>query len=231
MPLLARALITAGRLRRRAQRRGPDRPREEVVREYAAGRSFVDVGCMWSVHGAIAFAAEEAGATRVTGIDMMEPTPEYVSEHARRRSKVRFVSGDLHDPATIASAGVHEVVWCSGVLYHVPHPLLTLQRLRELTSDLIIVSTETMPEVPGLPGACVFYPALDERGRRDHVASRAGVRIGLSTPFRHDQLYEHWWWGMTPSALRGMLTAAGLELLELTGGPFHRMAVARPLSR
>ena len=40
--------------------------------------------------------------------------------------------------------------------------------------------------------------------------------------------YANWWWGITPSALRGMLAVAGLELLELSDGPFHRTAVCRP---
>src|SRR6478609_9259845 len=145
MPLLARALVTVGRLRRRRLRRGGERPREDLVRRYAPGRSFLDVGCMWNVHGGITFLAEEAGAKRVTGIDVMAPTPRFESEHARRSSDVRFVRGDVHDPATVAEAG------------------------------------------------------------------RA-----------------NWWWGITPSALRGMLAVAGLDVVELSDGPFHRTAICRP---
>ncbi len=58
---------------------------------------------------------------------------------------MRFVRGDLHDPATVAEVGPHEVVWCSGVLYHAPNPVLTLQRLRELTTELLILQTMTLP--------------------------------------------------------------------------------------
>ncbi|MDQ9579608.1 hypothetical protein, partial [Serratia marcescens] len=66
--MLTRAWISANRLRTRFAR---PVDREAIVREHAAGRSFVDVGCMWNVHGRIAFVAEEAGATAVTGADLM----------------------------------------------------------------------------------------------------------------------------------------------------------------
>lgn len=228
MPLLARALVTAGRLRRRRLRRGAEPAREALVRRYAPGRSFLDVGCMWNVHGGIAFLAEEGGATAVTGIDVMAATPRFEAEHARRDSGVRFVRGDVHDPATVAEAGRHDVVWCSGVLYHVPDPVLTLRRLRELTGETLLLSTEVLPEVPGLRGACVLYPALDAAGRADYASVRSGERLGITTPFDSEAGYANWWWGITPSALRGMLAVAGLELLDLSGGPFHRTAICRP---
>ena len=183
---------------------------------------------MWEVHGGIAFLAEEAGATRVTGIDVMSPTPQFEAEHARRASGVRFVNGDVHDPATVAEVDRHDVVWCYGVLYHVPDPMLTLRRLRELTGQTLLLSTETLPEVPGLPGACVLYPALDAAARADYAAVRSGERLGVTKPFNPHAGYANWWWGITPSALRGMLAVAGLELLELSDGPFHRTAVCRP---
>src|SRR4051794_29129305 len=93
-------------------------PREALVAEHAAGKSFADVGCMWQVNGALAFAAEDAGATAVSGMDVMGPTPEYEAEHERRASTVRFVQGDLHDERAIEQLGPHDVVWCSGVIYH-----------------------------------------------------------------------------------------------------------------
>jgi 2-polyprenyl-3-methyl-5-hydroxy-6-metoxy-1,4-benzoquinol methylase len=134
--------------------------REELVRRYAAGRSFADIGCMWSVHGRIAFEAEAAGATQVTGMDVMSPTPEFEREHERRHSRARFVRGDVHDPAAIDEVGPHQVVWCSGVLYHSPNPLLVLGRLRSITTEYLILATETIPEIPGLRQACVFFPGL-----------------------------------------------------------------------
>jgi hypothetical protein len=100
-------------------------PREELIRQYAPGRSFADIGAMWNVHGQISFLAEECGATRVTAVDIMLPTTPYEEEHVRRASAVRFVRGDIHDCALTDEIGVHHVVWCSGLLYHARNPLLT----------------------------------------------------------------------------------------------------------
>ncbi|WP_320670540.1 class I SAM-dependent methyltransferase [Patulibacter defluvii] len=197
-------------LRHRLSRRRP--PRESLIARHAAGRSFVDIGCMWSVDGALAFAAEDAGATRVTGVDIMPPTPAYEAEHARRGSSVRFVAGDLHDPATLEQTGVHDVVWCSGVLYHAPHPLLTLERLKAFTGETLIVASETLP----LRGTqCVFAPP-------------PGSHPAHSEPFDPAAGYVNWYWGISPGALRQMLVAVGLEPVEEHRTVYHTTIVARP---
>lgn len=228
MRSLARTWIRAGRLRQRAGRHTP--PREELVRRYASGRTFADIGCMWSVDGAIAFAAEDAGATAVTGLDIMAATPAFDAERQRRDSRVRFIQGDIHDPSVAASVGRHDVVWCSGVLYHAPHPLLTLERLHSITSETLILATETIPEVPGLAQTCVFLPELEAADRAVHAAARPGsTALGLDTPFDRTQSYGAWWWGMSQSAVRGMLRASGFDVLEELGGPLHVTVIARPL--
>jgi hypothetical protein len=232
--VLSRAWIAAHRLRRRAARAvRPPFDREALVREYAPGRSWLDVGCMWSVHGQICFAAEAAGATRVTGVDVMGETPQFLAERTRRGSAVRFVQGDLHEPATLATAGVHDVVWCSGVLYHAPNPILTLERLRAATGELLLLSTETLPEVPGLPGAAVLYPALDDAQRAAYAGAPGGPAVGVTTPYQPAQGYGNWFWGITPSALNGMLRVAGFEPVRhwaAMGGwdRFHITIAARP---
>jgi SAM-dependent methyltransferase len=228
-PILTRAWLAAFRGRRAVGRRlRPAPPREELIRRHAPGRSFLDVGCMWSVDGAVAFLAEEVGATAVTGVDLMAPSQRYAQEHARRNSVMRFVAGDLHDPSVVAEAGVHDVVWCSGVLYHAPNPLLTLSRLRELTGELLILSTEALPELPGTSAGCVFYPGLDDPARRAYTPVQAARRVGITEPFDPAAGFENWWWGITPSALRGMLVASGFHVESISGDPFHVTALARP---
>lgn len=207
-------------------------PRERWIRQYVPGRSFVDIGAMWSVDGEIAFLAEEAGAAAVTALDVMEPTARYAQEHQRRSSAVRFVRGDIHDPATATEVGPHQVVWCSGVLYHAPSPMLTLARLREITRERLILATETIPEVPGLAQACVFFPGLADTDRRVHAFARPqGVALGIDTPFEPDQGYGAWWWGISRSALRGMLRASGFEIESEHGGPLHVTVIAVPHPR
>jgi hypothetical protein len=213
--------------RRLEARRGWGAPREELVARFVAGRSFADIGCMWGVDGAIAFAAEAAGASDVVGLDVMAATERFAHEHAHRRSQVRFVYGDVHDAAALRAVGVHDVVWCSGLIYHAPHPLVTLGRLREITGETLILASETFPEISGVPQACVFLPGLPERTRRRLAAVRSGPQLGLTTPWDPDQGYANWFWGFTPSCLAAMVRARGFDLLEQHGGAFHTTLVAR----
>jgi hypothetical protein len=226
MAVLARTWLTAARLRRRV-RRSPQ-AREQLVARFAPGRSFADIGCMWSVDGAIAFLAERCGASSVTGMDLMPASPSFLAEHAAGSSRVRFVQGDLHDPAAMAAVGPHQIVWCSGVIYHAPNPLLTLERLRGITGETLILASETIPEVPGVSQACVFLPELPEGDRIAHASARRGrSMLGVSEPFDRRQSYGAWWWGLTASALRGMLAATGFHVVEQHGDALHVTLVAR----
>jgi hypothetical protein len=220
-----RLKLLAARARRRLA--GPQPDREDVVRRHAAGKTFCDVGCMWKVNGRIAFVAEEAGATSVTGLDVMAATPAFETERAQRSSKVRFVRGDLHDPATVADVGPHEVVWCSGVLYHAPNPVLTLERLRELTTELLILQTMTLPELPGVKQGLVFYPGV----RNPKLYARWGQRAArsLRLPEPGEDPYAPWWWGISQSALHAMLRAARFEPVEQWGDPFAVHVIAKPV--
>jgi Methyltransferase domain len=184
---------------------------------------------MWGVNGEMAFLAEESGATEVTGLDLGPATAEFRAEHERRHSNVRFVQGDLHDPAVIAQVGPHDVVWCSGVLYHAPNPMLTLERLRGITRQTMILATATIPEVPGLAQATVFFPGLPDPDRRVHAGARPGtVTVGVSTPFEREQSYAAWWWGLSRSAVTAMVRSSGFEVVEEHGNPFTAVVVARP---
>ena len=210
--MLGRSLSAVAQLRARLGKAAP--PREELIARHVSGRSFVDVGCMWTIHGALCFAAEDAGAASVTGVDVMAASERFESERRRRDSKVRFVWGDLHDPATVAEIGRHDVVWCSGVLYHAPHPLLTLERLRGLTGQTLLLATETVAETPGRRNTCIIAPGTDEH---PNAEPPAGPNAGAGPRDR----------GISPSALRSMLMLSGFAVVEEFRTPFHVTVVAR----
>jgi hypothetical protein len=200
---------------------------EQLVRKYAPGRSFADIGCMWNIHGDIAFLAEEAGATSVTGMDVMNPTEEFQRKHRERSSEVRFVRVDLHHPDCVEAVGVHDVVWSTGVIYHTPHPMRLIHHLRDMTGEYLILGSATMPEVPGFPQACVFYPGLDEAGRSVHAKLVAGASPGITTPYDPSNYYANWWFGITPSAMRAMVENAGLTVVETHQDAYLTLLVAK----
>jgi SAM-dependent methyltransferase len=184
---------------------------DRLVRSHAAGAgSFLDVGCMWRIDGANSFAAEEAGAANVTALDIMGATAAFEERHRAVGSRVRFVQGDVNDPGIVEA---HGVVWCSGVLYHVPDPLLTLRRLRELTLDRLLLATEVLP---GRRRGAVFLPT-----RRDHPGAPDVAPDDAAG-------YAPWYWLPTAPAVRSMLAMTGFAVDDEAGlGPFHRVFSAR----
>ena len=212
----ATSLATRARMRLRPGAAGLP-PYRQVFGPLVRGRSFADVGAMWSVHGRYSFEAEEEGAKEVTAVDAMEPTPEFEAERKRRDSQVRSVRGDVNDPDLAIEVGPHDVVWSSGVLYHVPSPALTLERLAAMTTGTLIVQSRT---IPARGARAVFFPGMTERERAPYARLFPGA-TGVDSPFDAGAGYANWFWGLTPAALIAMV--ALLEGFEV------RRSIVRPL--
>ena len=183
----------------------------EYVTRHAPGRTFADIGCMWGVNGRYAFQAEEAGATDVVAVDVFGPTPEFEETRTARNSRVRFVLGDITRRETLSRVGQADVVFCAGVLYHHPSPFDLLVALRQICRETLILRTSTIPEVPGLPNAAVYFPMLDADARRLWNLSSLGLlhQAGISNEFQPAEGYGNWFWGLSPSCLESLLKTAG----------------------
>jgi hypothetical protein len=202
------------------------------IRDHVAGRTFLDVGCMWGVNGEYMFVAEDAGATQVTGIDVFGPTPEFEARRSERDSPAEFVLGDAVDPETIARAGQADVVLCAGVLYHHPSPFDVLVALRRMCRDTLILRTSTIPEVPGLPHAAVYWPAMSAAERRVWELRSLGVgrQTGITGAFEPEAGYGNWFWGLSPSCVAALLDSAGFEVLERATEAFAQTFVCRAVT-
>jgi tRNA (mo5U34)-methyltransferase len=128
-----------------------------------AGKSVLDIGA-WD--GFFSFEAERRGAARVVASD-------YYSWHgggwgskrgfelARRAlgSKVEDVDIDVMDLSP-ERVGTFDVVFFFGVLYHLRHPLLALERVASVARALLIV--ETVVDMAGIRRpAMAFYPGRE----------------------------------------------------------------------
>ena len=202
---------------------------ERLIREVAPGRTFADIGCMWGVNGAHAFAAEAAGATDVIAVDVFGPTPEFLAAHDAKGSRVRFILGDCTAPDTLARIGQVDVVFCAGVLYHHPSPFDVLAALRRICGRTLVLRTSTIPEIPGLPNAAVYFPLLPPDARRLWNLKSLGVvwQAGITEPFRPADGYGNWFWGLTPSCLESLLETAGFSVERRDEEPFAQTVVCR----
>jgi SAM-dependent methyltransferase len=203
----------------------------EYVREYAPGRSFVDIGCMWGVNGEYAFVAEEAGATLVKGVDVFGPTPEFEAKKVERGSSVEFILGDASQPETIARVGVADVVFCAGVLYHHPSPFDLLVALRRMCRQTLILRTSTIPEIKEVPNAAVYFPMLKPKDRQLWDLSNLGVdrQVGITDGFEPEQGYGNWFWGLTPSCLASLLKTAGFRVERRAPEAFAQTFICSPV--
>ena len=242
MKLATRAWILAVRLRRLIGRPDPEaheRRRRAWLEQHAPGRSFVDVGGLFEIHGERALQAEAAGAHPVTLFDGGDVGyTDFPRKQQERGSQVRVVQGDLEDPDAVAEIGPHDIVWSTGVIYHTPNPVRQLLHLREITKELLYLGTHTIPELPGVRHGCVYYPLLDDDSRRAYASAHYKPEKcwGIGTPFDDTPMTGHanFWWGISPSALTAMLATARFEVIETWRDreyPFYVDLVARPVDR
>lgn len=197
-----------------------------LIQKYVSGRSFVDVGCMWDINGKFCFLAEEAGATRVVGVDVYPATEAFLAEKANRKSIVEFVQGDINQQSTLEQIGQCDVVFCSGVLYHTPNPVHMLSRLRAICKETLILDTSMIPEMPEIKNGAVFYPFLPEEQRK--LWDRGiGRQKAITGPYEPESGYGNWFWGFTPSCLESMLECAGFQTIERFYEPFRGRVVCR----
>jgi 2-polyprenyl-3-methyl-5-hydroxy-6-metoxy-1,4-benzoquinol methylase len=198
-----------------------------LISTHAPGKSFLDVGCMWRVNGGYSFHALEAGAARVVGLDIDPATPEFDARNRSAGSRVDFVQGDVNDPRLADTLGKFDVVFCSGVLYHVPNPIQTLERLRGLCGGTLILTTAIVPELE-VPQGAVFFPQLDAEARQRLTFSGSHTKVGVDTDFEPDKGYANWFWGMSPSCVRVLLDIAGFDVAEFLRHRYVVTAVATP---
>ena len=162
-----------------------------------AGRSVLDVGA-WD--GFFSFEAERRGASRVLAVDSFCWTGDGWGskrgfELARRTlgSKVEDRELEVLDLAPEA-IGMFDVVFFCGVLYHMRHPLLALEKVASVTKSHLIVETKVDLLFTRTP-AMAFY-----------------LGDGLNGDPTN-------WWAPNVNGLRDMLRAVGFQKFLVVSPP------------
>jgi len=157
------------------------------------GKSVLDVGA-WD--GFFSFEAERRGAERVLATDSFVwrggwPTGKAGFELARRalNSRVEDMEIDVLELSP-ERVGTFDIVLFLGVLYHMRHPLLALERVASVTRELLIVETVV---------DCLHH-------RRPVIAFYPGSELS-NDPSN--------WWGPSPAAVRAMLETVGFSRVDI----------------
>jgi len=156
------------------------------------GRTVLDIGA-WD--GFFSFEAERRGASRVVAADHYSwhgtgwgTKAGFTLAREALQSRVEDVDIDVMD-LTPDRVGTFDVVFFLGVLYHLPHPLLALERVASVTRDLLIL--ETVVDMIGVRRpAAAFYPGRELNNDPTN------------------------WWGPNVPAVEAMLHAVGFRQVE-----------------
>ncbi len=164
------------------------------------GLTVLDIGA-WD--GFFSFEAERRGAARVLATDSYSWSGKGWGtkdgfQLARRvlRSKVEDQDIDVLEMSP-EKIGMFDLVLFLGVLYHLKHPLLALEKVYSVTKNQLIL--ETHAELTGKRPSMVFYP--DSELNADPTN----------------------WWGPNPAAVIAMLKTVGFRRVQVFSSypPFY----------
>jgi tRNA (mo5U34)-methyltransferase len=153
-----------------------------------SGRTVLDVG---TTNGGAAFEAERRGASRVVAVDIYGPD-RFGFTGLRRAcaSQVEFVQASVYELPEVLPEQF-DLVFFFGVLYHLRHPLLALDRLRELARGDIAIES----------AVCDFEQPLLSKGA--YVRFYRGAELGNDSSN---------WFAPSVTALREWVTSCGFAV-------------------
>lgn len=159
------------------------------------GKTVLDIGT-WD--GFMAFECERRGATKVVAVDSFVWSEErknlvpgstgragFDLAHKALKSKVKAIECEVLDLSP-SELGAFDVVLFLGVLYHMRHPLLALERVAAMTDGLLIVESHAIDDTNTVPFMC-FYPGNELNNDSSN------------------------WWGPSIVCIEAMLRAVGFN--------------------
>jgi tRNA (mo5U34)-methyltransferase len=185
------------------------------IAEDLSGASVLDIGCN---AGYYSFEFARRGA-QVTAIDV---DPHYLRQacwaarHFGLQRNIEFRRASVYSLAR--GPETFDVVLFLGVLYHLRHPLLALDLLRDVTNRQLVVQTLTMPgeAVASTPENVDLFDR--ERLRQPGWPCMAFIERQLANDPTN-------WWAPNHACVEAMLRSAGFTI---TARPGHEIYVAEP---
>ena len=161
-----------------------------------AGKMLIDI-CCWD--GFFAIEAAKRGAKVLATDHYVWHRHGWASrgafDLARKHlaPQIEVMDVDVLDlsPATV---GVHDIALFSGVLYHMRHPLLALEKAASVTREFLIVETHLNAEDEPRP-AMIFYPGAEFNNNPNN------------------------WWGPNRACVEAMLRDCGFQSIGFMRHP------------
>ena len=167
-----------------------------------AGKSVLDIGTR---DGFYAFEAERGGARRVTTIDDWDATAW--TDHGFQLAKQILGSAVVGKNLSLYDLDPHDetydITFFLGVIYHLKHPMWGLQRVADVTGEMIILESH--------------FDYLDaDADVVPYLKFLAGADLN-NDPTN--------WWSPSALALKQMLRAVGFARVEEVGRSYDRVVL------
>ncbi len=212
----------------------------DIFSKYVKGKSFIDIGPLYAISNEALTPAMQHGATRIAAADIQDISWEpwkKLREHCASLGLHEYEehSVDLDNPNIEKIIGKFDFVFCKGIIYHVPSPLYTIERLRSVTAKYLLIGTMIVPDfienecgrIDFDGGKVLFVPALDHASRAimaKHYSDQGWeimhINAKESWPWRHDggPNYGPWWWLFSGRTAEKMVEVSGLRIIASETG-------------
>ncbi len=200
----------------------PDHPHGtwQIIRhclpEDLSGKSVLDVGCN---AGFYAIEAKRRNAGRVLGIDAQRRHIRQARFAARALGlEIEYQRMSVYD-LSAHRTGKFDITMALGLIYHCKHPILALERLFQVTGELMILESAVYP-------ARRLFESFDDSsgiGRRLHALAYVE-----NDPASREAVYN--WFIPTVDCLQAMLRDTGFANIEVISEANGRAVIvcARP---
>jgi tRNA (mo5U34)-methyltransferase len=181
------------------------------------GWSVLDIGCN---AGFYSIELARRGAT-VVGVDV-EPLYLRQARWAAKRcgleDRLTFLEGDVY--RLLQSQQRFDLVWFTGVFYHLRYPALALDLVRHATNRLMMFQSMTMPgtEVAEVPSDLSLYD-------RDAMLAPGWPKMAFIEHAVGGDATN--WWAPNHACVEALLRSAGFEVIDR---PEHEFYLCRPVA-
>mgnify|MGYP003456371627 CR=1 FL=1 len=202
---------------------------QNLVAKIARGNRYLEVGGLWGTVNETISTASLNGAVSLTMVDVYPPENDLWNKFRNRLSEFGIKNCECYSKDFLSPEidMIFDVICCVGVFYHLPHPLMLLEKLKKCALKYVIFGSSVTEEVISnskgrldVPaGGVLFIPGLSDRERAILKEHWKGLVIGLTVPGDYEisdnggKNFEPWWFLPTPSALRSMIEIAGFKII------------------
>ena len=165
-----------------------------------SGKTVLDIG---TNDGFFAFEAERRGAKRIVAVDRCPPDHNgFAMAHSLLNSKAEYEAASVYD-LDPEKHGTFDVVLFFGVLYHLRHPLLALEKIHRVCTELLLIESQVIDEAFIYDNIGYVLRDIDPR-LRDSPLMQFYPSNELNSDYTN-------WWAPNIECIRSMVESSGFQ--------------------